>query len=473
MQINLTLDSTDNVLELINSTNQGLLLTKGNVSVGAVSEYVPPSGVLNSQVTITALLDQGFKGSKVVKYRRLTIDEAAIEVPRNIIEILPEEDEEQTIQRIADAIGVLVSDISLSIIEIAQPSAPGTIEIDGIAGSLLYLEGAGREYLIRFPQLPLEEEVVVDELDGFMPGPADVSYSAFYRESEGGGWRTWEQGGATLPWAGDPIILEIELDSGISDIYVSGLYDNSALVGQTVGVDCVQWTGFKVAATGSGAPVLYEVTISPSYNGDGTTTYARVGDVGLGGDDTPAFYLESNNQNAKVGVGTVSAGGGRVVSLEEGVGDLYGSIGIIPHPEGTPPPTYCPVNCFFTAAQVLSQSFRRTEVEHPRCTSVEVQAAMVNGEDPSRLYFEFDFSMKNFSAGQGALMAAQLKDGVVLVTSTDFQEHSIPIGSLIVEEFPEEEYIAIRTPAEGIEVADVPVGDMWFGQIRMELGYQF
>lgn len=174
MRIDITKTGQQNLLDLINGSNSAtsLAIAANQVTFGAVSDFsggTKPG--LNTQVTVTAVLDGGFSGERVVKYQRLDVAQASNYQGAEIL-IEPEDSREIVLQKIATALGLRISDVELDgeLEYPANENSPTTIGVKGVDGSFLYLPSV-IDIALTVPDVdvPLIDAILVDELDGFDP----------------------------------------------------------------------------------------------------------------------------------------------------------------------------------------------------------------------------------------------------------------------------------------------------------------
>lgn len=175
MNIDIAKTGAENLLALINSSNSAtsLAIAANQVSLGSVSTFsggVKPN--LNSQVTVTAVTDAGYSGTKVVKFRRLTAAEAGDYTPGTPVTILPSDTEANVLTKICAALGLREADVELDgALDIpTSENNPTTIGVKGKDGSYLYLPSVTTITLtVPDTDIDLNDAIIVDELDGFDP----------------------------------------------------------------------------------------------------------------------------------------------------------------------------------------------------------------------------------------------------------------------------------------------------------------
>jgi hypothetical protein len=165
MKIDITKSGLENIVLQVVEDNPGLSLTADQVTIGFAS--VIDGNPQNSEVTLTAVEGAGFRGSKVVKYTRLNVRDGTVE-PVDIITVSPSDDFAATQVKAAAAMGLRFDEILFH--DYGAPSSaqsPGTMGVSPKNTSVLYA-GAGKTMTIVMEAV-LEDEIVVDELNGFDP----------------------------------------------------------------------------------------------------------------------------------------------------------------------------------------------------------------------------------------------------------------------------------------------------------------
>lgn len=168
-KINLALTAQENILALINAANPALNATLAQVSVG-VPSAVAGAGGRNTEVTFTAILDQGFSGSQTFAYTRraLAAGEAIATAKAVPVQILESDNDAQVAAKVATALGLLASEISLdSIVRPTSENNPGSADVVANVNSLLYTGTYAVELTIPDADVPLAEAASVTDLDGF------------------------------------------------------------------------------------------------------------------------------------------------------------------------------------------------------------------------------------------------------------------------------------------------------------------
>lgn len=112
MNIDLLKSVDQNILDLIIAKNVGLEMTLEQVTIGAASELVDDPSGRNSQVTLTALANKGFSGSRVIKYNRLGLDSGVAALPATI-NVNPSDTAEQLKTKACAALGLMESEVDV------------------------------------------------------------------------------------------------------------------------------------------------------------------------------------------------------------------------------------------------------------------------------------------------------------------------------------------------------------------------
>lgn len=168
-KINLSLTAQENILALINAANPALNATLEQVTVGVPSVAAGAAG-RNTSVTFTAIADQGFSGSQTFSYTRraLAAGEAIATAKAVPVQILESDNDAQVAAKVATALGLLASEISLaSIVRPTNENTPGSADVVADTDSLLYTGTYAVELTVPDADIPLDEAASVTDLDGF------------------------------------------------------------------------------------------------------------------------------------------------------------------------------------------------------------------------------------------------------------------------------------------------------------------
>lgn len=185
IKINHLTSAFDNLATLVTANQTEQLphdLHEDNIEFSTPAEF-QGEGINNTEVTITALLDQGYSGSVTVNYYRPTLDEVKT-TPEDQIEvntlIYDEDDAEGTreayeahvLTQIANALELNVEEIEFvspgSVPVPFSENTPETVDVRPVATSLIY---SGAAITVTFTAIDtdvdLESVILVTELSGF------------------------------------------------------------------------------------------------------------------------------------------------------------------------------------------------------------------------------------------------------------------------------------------------------------------
>lgn len=169
MKINLTKTPLENLVLQIVEDNAGLVLTAAQVTAGVPADF--GGSPQNTQVTLTAVEGQGYTGTKLIKYSRLSMN-SGVAVPVTSVEVLDTDNQAAVETKVAAAMGLLKSELTFaSYTAPVDVSTPGGINVNPNIASLLY-QGNGVAIALTLPvpvDPDLEDEIVIDELSGFDP----------------------------------------------------------------------------------------------------------------------------------------------------------------------------------------------------------------------------------------------------------------------------------------------------------------
>lgn len=160
---------------VVNGDQVTLTLTHNSVNSGSLS----PSGAtapiqlvslpeVNTKVTLTAIVNQGYAGTKDIFYKRLSAEEASLSLPAGFVEILPEDSAAVIKEKVIAALGLVTSEVSAGPMGPATTAeVPGYYTVDGSITGKLYLQGMRYVVRTRYPQQSMEDAIVDVEMDGF------------------------------------------------------------------------------------------------------------------------------------------------------------------------------------------------------------------------------------------------------------------------------------------------------------------
>lgn len=172
MKVNAANTAIQNLVALVVDANPGLTLAPAQVTVGAPSVFAGTAG-RNTQVTLTAVANAGFSGTKTIDYTRLGVltgtATAAAEAAAGIVVDVDATDVEVKALLVAQfglvADQVEVEDLVLPVNE----STPGSITLAAVADSLLYVGNEVVVLTVADADVPLGDAVTNDQMDGFEP----------------------------------------------------------------------------------------------------------------------------------------------------------------------------------------------------------------------------------------------------------------------------------------------------------------
>jgi len=172
MKINAANSAIQNVLDLVIDANSGLALTSAKVTVGAPSVFAGTAG-RNTQVTLTAVANAGFSGTKVVDYTRLGVltgtATAAAEAAAGIV-VAPAATAAEVKAILVAQFGLVADQVEVADLVLpVNESTPGSITLAAVAGSLLYVGNESVILTVADADVPLEDAVTNDQLNGFEP----------------------------------------------------------------------------------------------------------------------------------------------------------------------------------------------------------------------------------------------------------------------------------------------------------------
>lgn len=114
MKIAVNKSVQENILNLIKDSNPGAsAVTLDKITIGAVSALTGDVSGKNSRVTITAVPNAGFSKSVTLKFNRLPVTSGVATLP-TAISILPGDSQAQRITKVATALGLIESEITVT-----------------------------------------------------------------------------------------------------------------------------------------------------------------------------------------------------------------------------------------------------------------------------------------------------------------------------------------------------------------------
>lgn len=168
-KINTAISAQENVLALVNAANPGLNATLAQVSIGLPVVAAGTAG-RNTEVTVTAVVDQGFSSSVVVAYTRraLSVGQAIATAKAVPVQILESDTDAQVLSKVATALGLIEAEVSLAnIVRPTNENSPGSADVSADGDSLLYTGVYSVELTVPDADVPLDEAVVVTDMNGF------------------------------------------------------------------------------------------------------------------------------------------------------------------------------------------------------------------------------------------------------------------------------------------------------------------
>jgi hypothetical protein len=168
-KVNTSITAAANVLALINAANPSLNATEAQITAG-VPTAAAGTGGRNTTITYTAIDNQGFSGTQTFSYTRqaLVAGQGIATAKAVPVQILEGDTDAQVKTKVATALGLIESEISLSdIVRPVDESTPGSADVDAIANSLLYTGTYAVTLTVPDADVPLNEAASVTDLDGF------------------------------------------------------------------------------------------------------------------------------------------------------------------------------------------------------------------------------------------------------------------------------------------------------------------
>lgn len=172
MKINAANSAIQNLLALVIDANSGLALTESQFTVGAPSVFVGTAG-RNAQITLTAVPNAGFSGSKTVDYTRLGVltgtATAAAEATAGIV-VGPAATAAEVKALLVAQFGLVADQVEVADLVLpVDEDTPGSITLAAVAGSLLYVGNEAVVLTVADADVPLETAIANDQLNGFEP----------------------------------------------------------------------------------------------------------------------------------------------------------------------------------------------------------------------------------------------------------------------------------------------------------------
>lgn len=162
MLIDVSKSPLENLVAQVVADNSGLSLTAAQVTAGNPSVFA--GDPQNTQVTLTAVNGQGWTGSKLFKYTRLSLD-SGVAVPVTSV-VVEEADNQAAVEtKVATALGLRKDQITFSAYSAATEGAAGSLTLAIVANSLLYV-GANKTVELTIAPEDLAG-ITNDELTGF------------------------------------------------------------------------------------------------------------------------------------------------------------------------------------------------------------------------------------------------------------------------------------------------------------------
>lgn len=170
MKINLQLSPVANFLAILNAANPGKNFSEANLTLGAPTELVGGNGGRNTSILLTAVQDAGFSGTRTVNYTRqpLAVGRAIATAKATDVLVLGTDTEAEILTKVAGALGLLESELTLSDVEIpANENNDGSAVITAKASSLLYVGSYTVTLEVADTDVPLNDAITTVDLDGF------------------------------------------------------------------------------------------------------------------------------------------------------------------------------------------------------------------------------------------------------------------------------------------------------------------
>ena len=169
MKVDITKSASANLLAALNLDNVGLNATEAQVTFGLPSVVSGTAG-RNTQVTITAVANQGFAGTKDVTYTRqaLVAGEGIATAKAVSVLIVAGDTDAQVLTKVATALGLVESEVSLAnIVRPVDESTPGSADVVADTDSLLYTGTFAAVLTVADADVSLEDAITTDELNSF------------------------------------------------------------------------------------------------------------------------------------------------------------------------------------------------------------------------------------------------------------------------------------------------------------------
>lgn len=166
MKVNIALTAVANLLGALNGDNAGLGATAANVTFGVPTAVDGTEG-RNTEVVVTAVEGQGFRGSKTLSYTRQGLSSGAIaSTAPSQIEVAANATEVQVLTAMVATLGLIESEV-----ELLSFTAPVDTETNGVAviaakvAGLLY--SGSRQYPLVVPVPSLDSAIATSDLNSF------------------------------------------------------------------------------------------------------------------------------------------------------------------------------------------------------------------------------------------------------------------------------------------------------------------
>lgn len=167
MQINLAKTPQENILDLVRDANAGLQLTAAQVTIGA-GAALDGDATYDSQVTLTAVPNAGFSGTKRIRYNRLRLDQGTASTVASV-QVTDTDTEATVATKVAAAYGLKEGEFTTSdLVAPVNEDTNGSVVITPVDGSLLY-NGAPVTVTLTIADadVPLETAIANDGMNGF------------------------------------------------------------------------------------------------------------------------------------------------------------------------------------------------------------------------------------------------------------------------------------------------------------------
>ena len=169
MKINASKSALANLIDQILADNVGKSLTEAQFTAG-VPAVVAGTGGRNTEVTLTAVVGQGYTGSVTFAYTRLDLDSGTAS-PVTSVEVLLADDQAASLAKVIAAKGLVAAEVEGSAYTApVDDTTPGTITITPKADSVLYVGGpVVIELTVPAADPDMGETFATTDLNGFEP----------------------------------------------------------------------------------------------------------------------------------------------------------------------------------------------------------------------------------------------------------------------------------------------------------------